>query len=113
MQGAYGQLQVLLVDHHRGLDLGGGDHLDVHAFLAQSTEHGGSHTHVAAHADTDDADLGDIGVAHHFRGTQRRSHLFAQQFQCALVIALADGEAEVGLAVFGDVLNDVYLVKVT
>src|SRR5690606_19948783 len=93
-------------DHHRGLDLRSGDHLDIHTFLAQGTEHGGCHTHMAAHADTDNADLGDVGIAHHFRGTQRRSDLFAQQLQSTLVITLAHGEAEVSLAVLRDVLND-------
>src|SRR5256885_14087204 len=106
VQSAHGQLQVLLVDDDGGLDLGGGDHLDVHAFLAQCTEHGGCHAHMAAHADADDADLGDVGVADDFGGTQGGHDFVAQQLHGALVVALADGEAEVGFAFLADVLDD-------
>ena len=38
VQRAYRQFDVLFVDHHRGLDLAGGDHLDVDALLAERAE---------------------------------------------------------------------------
>ena len=63
VQRAHRQFHVLLVDDDGGLDLAGGDHLDVDALLGQRAEHFGRDTHVAAHADADDGDLADLRVA--------------------------------------------------
>ena len=63
VQHAHSKFQVLLVDHHRDLDLRGGDHLDVDALLGQRAEHLAGDADVGAHADADHRDLGDPVVA--------------------------------------------------
>ena len=80
--------------------------MDVHTFLAQRTEHRRSHTYMAAHANADNADLGNVLVTHDFRGSQSWRNLVAQQFQCALVVPLIHREGEISLSIFRDVLND-------
>src|SRR5690606_28175643 len=50
VQSTHGQLQVLLLDDHRDLDLGGGDHLDVDGFLGQGLEHAAGDTGMGTHA---------------------------------------------------------------
>ena len=68
-------------------------------------EHGAGHADVAAHADADDADLADLGVAHHVLGAQRRGPCLEQVDGARIVVAV-HGEAEVGLAVLAQVLDD-------
>src|SRR5665647_2156926 len=104
VQGPHRQLHVLLVDHDRGLDLAGGDHLDVDPFFAQRTEHLARDADMAAHADTDDADLADAGVAFEVVGPQRGQHLRLQQVDGARIVVAVYREAEVGLALLGNVL---------
>jgi hypothetical protein len=106
VQAAHGQFHVFFVDDHRGLDLRGGNHLDVDAFFAQGAEHLAGHAHMAAHADADNAHLADLGVARHFLCTQLRQHFFIEQLDRTRVVVAIDGEAEVGLAVLADVLDD-------
>src|SRR6185369_3518761 len=67
VEGANRKLHVLLVDHHAGLDLARGDHLDVDALLAQHAEHAARHADVRTHADADDRHLADARVAHQIR----------------------------------------------
>ena len=57
-------------------------------------------------ADADDADLADVGVAHHFLRAHGGCYRFAQQVKGALVVGLSYGEAEVRLPVLADVLDD-------
>src|SRR4051812_28955142 len=64
MQRSDGQFHIFFVDHDRGLDLAGRNHLDVDALFAQHAKHLARHAHMAAHADAHDADLADLGVAH-------------------------------------------------
>ena len=106
MQRSHGQFHVLFVDHDRGLDLRGGDHLDIDAFFRQATEHLAGNAHVAAHADADDGDLADLGVARHFLRAQRRHHLVFQEVDRPCVVVAVHGEAEVGLSILADVLDD-------
>jgi len=106
VQRAHGELHVFFVDHDRGLDLAGGDHLDVDAFFRQAAEHLAGDAHVAAHADANDADLADLGVAHDLAGAQGRQHLGLEQVDRLGVVVAVHGEAEVGLAVLADVLDD-------
>ncbi len=61
---------------------------------------------MAAHADAHDADLADAGVAQHLGCTQLGHHLRLEQVQRLGQIVAVYGEAEVGLAVFADVLDD-------
>ena len=63
VQGAHGELHVLLVDHDAGLDLARRDHLDVDSLLAEGAEHLARDADVRAHADADDAHLADAVVA--------------------------------------------------
>jgi len=57
-----------LVENDGDFDFGGGDHLDVHAAIAEAFEKGGSHTRVGAHADSDHAELGDTAFFDDFAG---------------------------------------------
>src|SRR5690606_22625693 len=70
VQSTHGQLQVLLLDDHRDLDLGGGDHLDVDGFLGQGLEHAAGDTGMGTHADADDGNLGDVDVTAHLACAQ-------------------------------------------
>src|SRR3990167_5368889 len=106
VQCAHGQLHVLLVDHDRGLDFRGRDHLDVDAFVAQALEHAAGHADMAAHADADDADLADAGVAHHVGRAELGHDLALEQVHGLLEIVAVHREAEVGLAVLAQVLDD-------
>ena len=63
VQRADGQFHVLFVDHDRGLDFGGRDHLDVDALFRQAAEHLAGHADVTAHADADDRNLARPGPA--------------------------------------------------
>ena len=67
-------LNVGLLHNDGGLDFAGGDHENVDADVGQSLEHFGSDTAVTAHANTDDAELGNARL-----GTQ--SYLVSQAWQ--------------------------------
>lgn len=62
MQSANGQFGIGTVDQDRNLDLGGGDGLDVDVLLGKRLEGAGSNASMAAHADTDDRNLGKAGL---------------------------------------------------
>src|SRR6218665_343174 len=105
-QAAHGHLHVFFVDHDRGLYFGCGDHLDVDAFFAEHAKHLAGHAHMAAHADPDDADFADVGVANHFVRAQHGEHFFLDQIDGAGVVVAVHGEAEVGFAILAQVLDD-------
>src|SRR5690606_28075911 len=100
------QFHVLVVDQHGSLDFRGADHLDVDAFFGQGAEHQAGHADVAAHADADDGDLGDLVVGDDFAGAHGRADLVLQQIQGAREVVAVDREGEVGHALLGDVLQD-------
>ena len=66
MERPHGQLRVLFVYQDADLDLAGGDDFDVDVFARQRFEHGflvmGCDASMGAHADANDADLGDFMV---------------------------------------------------
>ena len=106
MQGADGQLHVFFINHDRGLDFAGGNHLNVDALFAQGAEHFAGDAHVAAHANAHDGDFANFGVALHIGRTQRGQDFFFQQVGGAGKVVAVDGEAEVGFAILADVLDD-------
>ena len=55
-----------LVEDDGDFDFGGGDHLDVHASVAEAFEKSGSDAGVGAHADSDHAELGDAALLQDF-----------------------------------------------
>src|SRR5262245_66354673 len=67
VEGAHRQLGVLVLDDAGDGDLGGGDHLDVHALLRERVEHASGHPGLAAHAHAPDRDLGHAIVGCHPR----------------------------------------------
>jgi len=99
--------RIGFVDDATDLDFAGGDVLDVDFGVGQSLEHALGDAGVDAHADADDADLGQIGLIHCVR--------FSAQFLADSLgsgldvgeVAVLDGEADVGGIVVHDVLNDV------
>src|SRR5262245_7746950 len=58
VQGADGELRVLVLDHARHRDLRGGDHLDVDALAREGLEHARGHAGVAPHPHAHDGHLG-------------------------------------------------------
>src|SRR5580765_4024080 len=58
VEGAHGELRVLVLDDAGDRDLGGRDHLDIDPFLREGREHAPRHAGVAPHPDADDGDLG-------------------------------------------------------
>ena len=97
VEGAHGELGVLVLDDAGDGDLGGGDHLDVDAFLRQRREHAPRHAGVAAHAHADDRDLGHPVVGDDALGPDLagdpREHALG-----ALPVAARQGERDVGQA---------------
>jgi hypothetical protein len=79
VQHAHGQFGLVLVDQHRNLDLAGRDRLDVDPAIGQRLEHRRGNAGVAAHADADDADLGDLAVGDHAEIADRVLALFQQR----------------------------------
>ena len=55
-----------LVENDGDFDLGSGDHLDVHATVAEAFEKSGSNAGVRTHADSDHAELGDPALLQDF-----------------------------------------------
>src|ERR1700712_938066 len=66
MQRTNGQFGIFGRDQHADLDLTGGNHLDVDRLVRQSAEHGVGDAGMAAHADPDDADLGNVRIFQQF-----------------------------------------------
>ena len=64
MQHADRQFGFVFVDQYRDFDFRGGNGLHVDTALGQCLEHRGRDTGVAAHADANDRDFGDLGVMH-------------------------------------------------
>src|SRR5690606_38938298 len=58
MQGPNRKLGILFIDQDGGLYFRRRDQLDVDPLVGQGLEHGGCDTRMAAHADTDNRDLG-------------------------------------------------------
>src|SRR2546429_16758 len=98
VQGADGQLRVLVFDHAGHGDLGGRDHLDVDAFLGERREHARGDAGVAAHADSDAGDLGHALVVYDLLGPHRAADLLERRLR-ASVVAPRAGEGGVGEAV--------------
>jgi hypothetical protein len=65
MQGPNREFRVLGCDQNTHFDLRSGDNLNIYTLARQGLEHLERHASMAAHADTDDRDLGDIGVGLH------------------------------------------------
>src|ERR1700722_9579536 len=105
VQRAYRELGVFRGDQHADFYFTRGNDLNVDRFVCQSAKHRIGDAGVAAHADPDDADLGDVRILQHLgprdlildRG---QGHARSRQ------IGLADGERHVGRAIGGDILND-------
>src|SRR5512135_2797041 len=106
VQHAHGELEVLLVDHDRDLDLGGRDHLDVDALAGQRLEHLGREPDVRAHADADDGHLGDPVVTDDFACLERLAALRLEHAHRLLVLVAIDREREIGVTRRADVLHD-------
>ena len=106
MQRAHRKLGVGGVDQHRELDLRRGDGADVDAAAGQRLEGVGGDAGVAAHADADHRDLGDVGRAVDVVEADRGLGL-VQHVDRALIVGGRHREGEVGGgAVGGDVLHD-------
>src|SRR5206468_1019052 len=98
VQGADGELGVLVLDDTRDGDLGRRDHLDVDALAGERGEHRRGDAGVAAHADADDGDLGDPLVVDDPAGADLAGHV-RQLGNRPRVIAARQGEGHVGVAV--------------
>ena len=68
VEGADGQLHVLVLDDAGHRDLRGRDHVDVDPLPGERPEHPGGDARVAAHPDADDGDLRDAVVGGHALG---------------------------------------------
>src|SRR5262245_25854396 len=95
VQHAYRELQVLLVDHHRDLDLRGGDHLDVDALVGERLEHLRGNAHVRAHPDADDRYLADPVVTDDLACLEHAPLLASQHVERPLIFGAVHGEREV------------------
>src|SRR5271165_1353599 len=73
VQRAHRQFRVFRGNQHADLDLAGGDHLNVDRLVGQRAEHGVGHAGVAAHADPDHADFGDVWIGQQFRVADLRA----------------------------------------
>src|SRR5664279_3372578 len=106
MQSPYRKLGVGGVDQYRYLDFRRRDGPDVDALGGQGLEAVGGDPGVAAHADADDRDLGDVGRALDRLVADGSAGGF-QHAAGAVVIGGRHGEGHVGLAaVLRDVLYD-------
>ena len=85
------------VDQYRYLDFRRRDGADVDALAGQRLETVGGDAGVAAHADADDRDLGDVGRALHRLVADRAPRLL-QHLPRALVVGGRHREGHVGLA---------------
>ena len=74
--------------------------MDVDALFAQTAKHLASDACVAEHANADDTDLADFGIAGYFRGAQLPSYLFLQEVDGFSVVIAVHRKAEVGHALF-------------
>src|SRR5215217_5332357 len=98
---------VFLVDDAADLDLAGGDVLDVDLRVGEGLEHALGDAGVDAHADADDAHLGQVAVEGRLRlGAQLADDLVDDGLDVAQ-IAVLDGEADVRRVVVHHVLDDV------
>ena len=61
------------VEDDGDFDLGGGDHLDVHAAVPEAFEEGRGHSGVRTHTDANDAELGDAALFEDFAGADFRA----------------------------------------
>src|SRR3989338_885195 len=105
VQRAHRQFQVFLVHHHRNLNLGGGDHLDVNALAGQGLEHLAGDAGVRTHAHAHDRNLDDLVVARDPARFQVLSNL-SQDIERLFVIAPMHGEGKVGGAVGANILHN-------
>src|SRR4051794_38250303 len=103
MQGAYGKFGVGSLDQDGDLDLGGGDGADVDTARRKGLEAGGGNARVAAHADADHRDLGDV-----HGGLDLADDLGpVDDVAGALELGLGHREGDVGVGtVLRDVLHD-------
>src|SRR5712691_1364073 len=106
VQGAHCELHVFFVDHHRDLDLGSRDHLDVDAFLGEGAEHLARNTGVGAHADAHHGHLADLVVPLDIGGLDMALHLSVENVERLLVLVAVHGERQVGHAVNAGILDD-------
>ena len=79
MQHAHSEFQIFLVDHHRNLDFGGGDHLNIDAFFRQSAEHFAGDADVRTHADADHRNFGRFFIANNILRADVFLHLVFEQ----------------------------------
>ena len=91
MQGAHGELHVLILNQDRGFDLAGADHLDVDVFCGQCFKHQAGHAGVRAHTDTDDRDLGDFVVRNDLAGANSWADLALEQGERACELVAVKG----------------------
>ena len=91
MQHAHGQLQILLVNHHRYLDFRCRNHLDIDPFLGQHPKHLAGNAGMRTHADTDRRHLAGLVVTDDAARIQFGLDGF-QHPQCLRVVAAIDSE---------------------
>ncbi len=93
------------IDQDADLDLAGRDHLDVDPGLGEGLEHLLRDAGVGPHPQADDRHLGHLGLVRQPGGADGPAGLLGDE-QGLFEVGLVDGEADLGHAVGGDVLDD-------
>src|SRR5690606_3428983 len=95
VQGAHGQLHVLVVDDDRGLDLACTDHLDIDALFRQGAEHQAGNARMAAHAFTYDRYVADLGIGCDLSSANGWADLVIQQIERTGKVVAVNSEGKV------------------
>src|SRR5271169_1285529 len=106
VQLTYRELKVLLIDHYRGLDLGGRYHLDVDAFVGKRLEHLGGNADMRAHPDSHQRYLANAVVADNLACGKALPCLARKHVKRLFVFAPINRERKVSVARCTDVLHD-------
>src|SRR6516164_11071726 len=102
---AHRQLSVFQTDHHRNLDLRGGNHLDIDSLTGEHFEHPRGDAGMGSHTYAHDRYFRNLVLVAHAGRTDLDTDAL-HQLQGAGQIVAVDGEGQVGAAIGAGVLND-------